>query len=559
MAVNRFNSSESLKIVPLGGVGEVTKNMFVYQFGKKCIIVDCGFGFPSSEMLGVDFVIPDISYLLENNLEILGIVATHGHEDHIGAIPYIAPQLGAPIFGSKVTIELIKEKLTDFPNLPDLVLNRVNLDDSIQLGPFKIDFVKVAHSVPESLNLLITSPVGRVYHGSDFKFDLTSASDQRADIARIAKFGSSNILLLLSDCLRAEKIGFTQSEGVIKENFRRIVSTTAGKVIITTTSSNLFRIKQAIEIAALFGRKVCLVGKSIIKASEVAKRLGYFDVQGVNFVEVEQLSRLNDNQLLLIVAGSQAQSSSALSQIANNQHPFVKIKSGDSVVFSSDPIPGNIDSVYTLIDNLAKLGAEVVYSDILDDLHVSGHGAADELMLLVSLLKPKFVMPISGGYRQMTAYRRLVKKLGYQDNQIILGESGRIVEISDNQVKLTEKIRLRKIMVDGLGVGDVGSVVLRDRQQIAADGFVIVIVPVDSDSGDIVGEPDIVSRGFVYMNRSKKLISNAKKVVSASLPKRNGQIIDWFFVRRQIEDNLERFLYNETRRRPMILPVVIEV
>ncbi len=558
MKSGRFTKNDSMvKIVPLGGAGEVTKNMFVYQYGHECVIVDCGLGFPSTEMLGVDFVIPDVSYLLDRQLKVLGLVITHAHEDHIGAIPYIAPLLKAPIFASPLTAAFIKAKLEDFPGV-NLRINLIDPDQSLHLGPFKVNFIRVAHSVPDSLHLLIRSPVGLIYHASDFKFDLTAPS-QPTDVAKIARFGNEGVLLLLSDCLRAEKPGVTPSEETIKETFAHITASTKGKVLITTTSSNLFRIKQAIEVAVSQGRKVALVGRSVIKAVDIAFRMGIFHFPLATFVELDQVRTLPANQLLLIVAGSQAQPESALSQIANDQHEVVRISKGDSVVFSADPIPGNIDAVYALIDSLVKLGAQVVYSDILDDLHVSGHAAAFELMLLVSLLKPQFVMPISGGFRQMAAYVQLAKQMGFSDDRIILAQTGRVVEVQPRLIKLGSQISLRNVLVDGLGVGDVGSVVLRDRQQIAEDGFVVVIVPVDTETGRVAGKPDIVSRGFVYMNRSKRLIRKAEQIVVNCLGGQTGRITDWYFVRRHIEDNLKRFLYNETKRRPMILPVVIEV
>ena len=550
---------ETVKIIPLGGAAEVTKNMFIYQYGNDCLVVDCGFGFPNTSMLGVDFVIPDISYLIDNNLRVQAMVITHGHEDHIGAIPYIAPQLKAPIFATPITAGLIKSRLEDFPQLTNLKINVVSPKEQVMAGPFKVELVRVSHSVPDSVNLVIKTPVGTVYHGSDFKFDFTPVDNQPADVGKITSVGNENVLLLLSDCLRAEKAGFTPSERTVKETIAQVTATTGGKVLVTTASSNLSRIKQAIEVAIEQHRKVAFIGRSIVKTGEVARSLGYFSFPKDNFIDPEAIAKITDNRLMLIVAGSQGQPESALSQIANQQHRFVKVKSGDSVIFSADPIPGNVDDVHILIDNLTRLGAKVAYSDILDDLHVSGHAAANELMLLISLLRPKFVMPISGNHRQMAAYAQLAQKMGYGEQNIILTESGQIVELRPWQVKVAGKIELRNVMVDGLGVGDIGSVVLRDRQQIAADGFVVVIVPVNRNTGKVSGAPDIVSRGFVYMNRSKSLIAKAEAIVINCLNEQPGRITDWHFVRRHIGDNLEKFLYNETKRRPMILPVVIEV
>lgn len=553
--------SPSLKIIPLGGIGSVTKNMYVYEYGGKIIIVDCGVGFPDVGMLGVDFVIPDISYLRDKKDKILGIVITHGHDDHIGGLPYILPELNVPVYATPLTCGLIEARIEEAFEKNGFKPNIVPKKDSekLNLGPFEIEFVHVTHSVPDSTNLIIRTPAGTVYHGSDFKFDWTPIDGRYSEVEKMAKVGGEGVLLLLSDCLRAEKQGYTLSERVIEETFIRELARSPKKFIITTASSSLSRIKEAVDASLRFQRKVAIVGKSIQKAVAVGKRFGYFDYPDDVFVKPEEISRISPEKLTLIIAGSQGQPGSSMSQIANREHKFVQIEEGDTVMFSADPIPGNVDAIHVLIDDLTRLGARVLYSDILDDLHVSGHAAKNELALLIGLLHPKYVMPISGTFRHMKAYATLAKEMGYQNEKIILADNGDVIQARDGRVFMSEKVEIKNVMVDGLGVGDIGSVVLRDRQVMAEDGIVVVIVPIDQETGTVAAKPDIVSRGFVYMGESQELINNAQKVVEDCLSDHKGKISDWRFLRRHIEDTLEKFLYNETKRRPMILPVVVEV
>jgi len=552
-------NSPKLRIIPLGGIGNVTKNMFVYEFLGHILIVDCGVGFPDVGMLGVDFVIPDISYLRDKKDKILGIVITHGHDDHIGGLPYILPELNVPVYATPLTCGLIRARLEEAYEKNGFRAKIIPTPDSsiLNMGPFEIRFVHMTHSVPDATNLIIKTPVGTIYHGSDFKFDWTPVDGRYSDVNKIAKAGGEGVLLLLSDCLRAEKEGYTLSEKMIEETFDREISHSPKKFIVTTASSNLSRIKQAIEVSQKFGRRVGVVGRSIRKVVEIGQEMGYFSYPKSLFVSPEEISKIDPSKLTLIVAGAQGQPGSSMSQIANRQHRQVSIEGGDTVVFSADPIPGNVDGIHVLVDNLTHLGARVLYSDVLDDLHVSGHAAKNELAMLIGLLHPKYLMPISGTFRQMTAYLRLALEMGYQKEKILLADEGDVVSASEGKVYIDGEVEVKNVMIDGLGVGDVGSVVLRDRKVMADEGIVVVIVPVDEKNGQVAAKPDIVSRGFVYMGESQELINRAQEVVEQCIGK--GKISDWHYLRRHIEDTLEKFLYNETKRRPMILPVVIEV
>lgn len=560
----KVQKSGSLRLIPLGGTGDVTKNMYVYEYRTNpqtisdILIVDCGIGFPDEAMYGIDLVIPDISYLKDKKDKIRAIVLTHGHEDHIAALPYILPELKVPVYGTRLTSALAEVKLQDF-GLHTQV-NTINNEDILRIGPFTVEFVHVTHSIPDAANLIIRTPVGIFYHGSDFKFDWTPIDGMQTKVGKIAAVSSEGILCLLSDCVRVESPGYTLSEQVIEDTLEKEIRSCRGKFIFTTQSSNISRIQQAINVAIRNNRKICFLGRSIEENVKVARKLKYLEFPDMYVVSEKELKRYQPQELALIVTGSQAQPNSALSRIAEGQHKYVSIHSGDAVVFSADPIPGYENVVHNLIDILTIAGAKVSYSEVLDELHVSGHGAANDLALMIGLVSPKYIIPIGGTYRQMKHYSLLAQKMGYKDKQIILPNQGDIIEFDcNNSARIAGRLDLKNIMVDGLGVGDVGNVVLRDRQTMANEGIVIVVVPIEQATGRVTAEPDIISRGFVYMKESGKLIDDAKKVVINSLRLKKGRIFDWQYVRRQIEGNLEEFLYRETHRRPLILTVVIKV
>lgn len=548
----------SLKIIPLGGVGGVTKNMYIYELPSDIIIVDCGIGFPDEAMLGIDLVIPDITYLKDKRHKIRGIIVTHPHDDHIGGLPYIWPELQCPIFASKLAAGFIKNKFAE-QRLPTDKIKLIDFNQDLRLGAFNISFYRVSHSVPDSSGLVIETPVGRIIHQADFKLDWTPVIGSPTEVGKVALAGDKGVLLMLIDSLRVEKSGYNISEKAIQPTFEDIERSTRGKLLITTASSNIGRVQQAINVAVEVGRKVALVGRSMESNFQVARDLGYLHVPPGVVVATDEIRRFPDNKLLLIVAGSQGQPGSALSRIANNDHRFVNLKKEDTVVFSADPIPSSESAQHALIDKLAKAGSDVHYTAMTDALHVSGHATADEIKVMINLARPKYLMPIGATFRHMKVFSHLAEELGWGKEQVILAEDGQIIEVTPQRVAAGNRIEIRNIYVDGLGIGDVGNIVLRDRRVMAEEGIVLVVVPVDARTSQLAGEPDIVSRGFVFEKESEELLNGAKSVVKSVLSDHPDSILDWRFTRRHIEENLERYFYEETKRRPMVLPLVVEV
>lgn len=547
-----------LKIIPLGGVGDVTKNMYVYEYGDDIVIVDCGVGFPNEAMLGIDLVIPDISYLKDKKHKIKAFVISHGHDDHIGGLPYIWPELQVPIYASRLTAGFIKVKFTEAA-LPQDVIKTVAVDQRLDLGVFKISFYAVSHSIPEARGIVIDTPAGKIIHQSDFKFDWTPVVGSVVEVSKIAQVSASGVRLLLIDALRSEVAGYNLSERTVQPTFTEIEQKTSGKLLITTTSSNISRIQQAVNVAVSSGRKVAFLGRSMDSNAQVARDLGYLNVPGGVMIAPDEIKRFADNRLMLIVAGSQGQPGSSLSRIANNDHKFVRLKKADGVVFSADPIPGSESAQHALIDKIAQTGVDVYYTALTDSLHVSGHAASEELKLMINLIRPEFVMPIGATFRQMKAFDGLVRDLGYKEEQILLGEDGVVVKVEDRRVIKDGLVETKNIYVDGLGVGDVGNIILRDRKVMAEEGIVLVVVPLDAKTSKVAGEPDLVSRGFIFEKESEGLIGEAHTVVKKALADHPEGILDWRFTKRHIQETLEEFFYKETKRRPMILPVVVEV
>lgn len=547
-----------LRIIPLGGVGDVTKNMYIYEYGNDIIIVDCGVGFPDEGMPGVDLVIPDITYLRDKKSKIRAMVITHGHEDHIGSLPFIWPELQVPIYTRKLTAGFIRSKFTEH-NLPKNQIFEVKMDDKLSLGVFSLSFYQVSHSVPDSMAIVIETPVGRIVHQADFKIDWTPPSGQKTDVNKAALLGAEGVKLLMTDCLRVEKPGFNLSEQSIEDSFEKAAKETKGKLLITTTSSNVSRLQQAVNVAEKTGRKVALSGRSIENNFQVARDLGYLKVSAGLVISLDAISSFADDKLLILIAGAYGQPGSSLSRVAGGTHKQIRLGVGDSVVFSADPIPSTESAQYALIDSLFLAGANVYYSAITSDLHVSGHAAEGELKLMVGLLKPEYIIPIGGQVKQMKRFKDVFTKTGYGPDKIILPENGNVVLLSKDGIKINGSVSAQNVYVDGLGVGDIGTVVLRDRQVMSEEGVVIVVVPVDHQTGQLTSEPDIVSRGFVFEKISADLIDEAKAVVKKTLERESIRISDWRFIRRLIEEELDKFLYHVTERRPLILPVVVEV
>jgi ribonuclease J len=555
---------DTVRLISLGGAGNVTKNLYVYEYrydGKlrDILIVDCGVGFPEPEMYGVDLVIPDVRYLSDKKDKIRGIIFTHGHDDHIGGIPYIYPKLGKiPMWGTRLTAAFANIKLTE-AKIKTLV-TPVDFSDVLKLGPFTISFVRMTHSIPDAANLIIETPIGIFYHGSDFKFDFRPLDGKKSELDKINSAGKKGVLCLLSDCLGSERRGFTASEQVVGESIEKELSRCSGKFIFTTQSSNISRIQLAIEIAIKYNRQIAFFGRSMDQNIEASVKIDYMHFPREMIIRDRDLKRLPPTKQFLIVAGSQGQPESALTRMANDNHKFVSISEGDTVLFSADPIPGNEHNVEALIEQLYRKGARVSYSDIMEDVHVSGHGSQGDQMLLLSAVGPKYIIPIGGTYSHIMQYRRLAQELGYDKKDILIPDDGDVLEFTrDNRPYLTQKLELENIMVDGLGVGDVGEIVLRDRQTIATEGIVVIVVPMDTNSGKVTAEPDVITRGFIYVKDSRMLIEQIKRVVLESLKLKKGRIIDWHFVRKNVEENVGFYLKKETGREPLIVPVIVEV
>ncbi len=552
------NYKQQLKIIPLGGVGDVTKNMYIYEYGQDIIIIDCGVGFPDEAMLGVDLVIPDIAYLKDKIDRIKAIIITHPHDDHLGGLVYIWPELKCPIYATNLAVGFIKNKFIE-AHLPKEHIQIINPENRLTLGVFSISFYRVSHSVPDSIGMMIETPSVRVIHQSDFKLDWTPIIGKPTEIGKIAQYSEKGIDLLLIDALGSEKQGYNAPERTILPTFKKIAEEATGKILLTTASSNISRIQMAINVAAEVGRKVCLVGRSMEGNFQVARDLGYLHIAPGLIIPQEEIKRFTEDKLFLIVAGSQGQPGSALSRVANNDHKFIFLKKGDVVIFSADPIPSTETAQHALIDRLARMGADVRYREMEDALHVSGHETAEEIKMMIGIIKPKALVPIGATYRGMVAFSKLAKDLGFTDRQILLAEDGQIINVTSGSSQIDGRIEIRNIYVDGLGVGDVGNIILKDRQVMAEEGIVLVIVQVDSHSGKLVGEPDIVSRGFVFEKEAEELLSSAKNVVKSCLSDHQSVVLDWRFTRNHIEENLNRFFFEEMHRRPMILPLIVEV
>jgi ribonuclease J len=555
---NNNSDGGTLKLIPLGGVGDVTKNMYVYEYGNDIIIVDCGVGFPDEAMPGVDLVIPDIEYLRDKKDKIRGIIITHGHDDHIGGLPFIWPELQAPIYTQRLTAGFIKAKFAEH-NLPKNKVIELKFDQTLKLGVFDLSFYVVSHSIPDSQGIVIKTPVGTIIHQADFKIDWTPVSGQVTDVNKIAQIGAQGVKLLLMDCLRVEKPGFNKSEKSIEETFEKAALNTPGRLLITMTSSNVSRMQQAINVASKLGRKVALAGRSFENNFQVARDLGYLDVPPGIMIHPEAVSSFAPGKLLILIAGSQGQEGSALDRVANNEHKTIKLKEGDSVIFSADPIPSTESAQSALIDSLTKLDVNVYYSAITSDLHVSGHAALEELRLMINLIKPQYMLPIGGTYKHMKVFSNMAQDLGYKKDQILDIIDGDIIWMDREEIKVDGRIEVQNVFVDGLGIGDVGSIVLRDRKVMAEEGIVVVILPIHQQTGKLGGEPDVISRGFVFGGDAEDLLTEARDIVKSLLNENDRKIADWRFVRKRIEEELGLFFYKHTERRPLVLPVVVEV
>ena len=553
------NPLDKVKIIPLGGVGEIGKNMFVVHYGEEIIVLDAGLMFPEEEMLGVDIVIPDITYLLEHKEKIKGIFLSHGHEDHIGALPYILQKINVPIYGTRLTLGLLKIKLDEFELQHDTVLHEIKADKEIQTGSFNISFFVTNHSIPDSVGIVLKTPAGTIVYTSDFKFDHTPVHGEITDFHTLAELGREGVLVALVDSTNAERPGYTRSEKEVGERLEEIFLSAEGRIIIVTFASNVHRIQQIVNAASFSGRKVAVDGWSMVNVVEIAQKLGYLHIPGNTLIDVEEVKKFPQNRIVVLTTGTQGEPMSALARLANANHRKLEIIPKDTVVIAASPIPGNEKLVSRTIDNLFRRGAKVIYEDV-SGIHVSGHGSQEEIKLMLNLLRPKYLIPVHGEYRHLIHHADLAEKLGMKQENIFIVENGSILEFSALQGKLLSSVSAGGIFVDGLGVGDVGNVVLRDRQILSREGIFIIVMTIDHKEKRIVSGPDIVSRGFVYVKESERLFDEAKENVTKVLETLiQKNISDWPTIKNSIRDSIGKFLWEKTGRKPMILPVIMEV
>lgn len=545
-------------VIPLGGLGEIGKNMTVIQYGNDIIVIDAGLAFPDDDMFGIDLVIPDMSYLIENRDKVRAVVITHGHEDHIGGLSYLLNEVNVPVYATKLVCGLIEGKLKE-NHITNYTLNEVHHGDEVQIGCMKVGFIHTNHSIPDASALYFRTPVGTIVHTGDFKMDLTPVDGRQMDIHKFAELGRRGVLLLMSDSTNAERAGYTESETTVGHAFRKAFRAAKGRIILATFASNISRIQQAINTAVQFKRKVTVLGRSMVNNVQIAIELGYLDVPEGVLIEPDELNRYPDDQILILTTGSQGEPMAGLSRMASNNHRSVSIMPGDTVIISATPIPGNETGVGRTIDNLMRLGANVIAGRD-KKIHVSGHASQEELKLMLELIKPKYFIPVHGEYRMLKTHGDLAVMMGVAKDHVLIGDNGQIFEFSNRSGHKTGHVNAGRVFVDGLGVGDVGNIVIRDRQQLAMEGIVIVVMTLAKGTSHPLAGPDIVSRGFVYVRDSEELIREAHDRVAAVLERcEAGNIREWAVIKSQVRDTLSRYLYEKTRRRPMILPIIMEV
>nr|WP_172194495.1 MULTISPECIES: ribonuclease J [Saccharibacillus] len=559
--VKKNNTAEKLTIFALGGVGEIGKNMYVVQYGDDIVVIDAGLKFPEEDMLGIDLVIPDISYLTENRDKVRAIIVTHGHEDHIGGLPYVLKHLNVPLYATKLTLGLIENKLREANLLGETKRILINADSELKLGStLTATFFKTNHSIPDSVGVCIETPEGNVVHTGDFKFDHTPVNDQFADLQRMAEIGQKGVLALLSDSTNAEKPGFTPSERSVGVVLEDIFRKARQRVVVATFASNVHRIQQVVNAAVATDRKIVVIGRSMVNVVAIASELGYLEIPEGMIIEPEEINRIGADRVAILCTGSQGEPMSALSRMARSTHRKVDILPGDTVIIAATPVPGNEKYVGRTIDALFRLGAEVIYSGSNKGVHVSGHGSQEELKLMLNLMRPKFFIPIHGEYRMLRKHAQLGESIGVDPDNIFLIDIGDTVEIHNGEARKAGKVPSGNVLIDGLGVGDVGNIVLRDRKLLSQDGILVVVVTLSKQDGRIVSGPDIISRGFVYVRESEGLLDEANRVVTSTLQRLMSENVnEWASLKSGVKDSLGRFLFDQTRRRPMILPIIMEV
>lgn len=550
--------SQKLQIIPLGGLGEIGKNMTVIRYNDDILVVDAGLMFPDDEMLGIDLVIPDISYLIENQDKVKAVVLTHGHEDHIGALPYLLKRLSVPVYGTRLTLGILEGRLKE-NNVDSSNLTAVEPGDIINAGCFSVGFIRINHSIPDAVSLSIKTPLGMVIHTGDFKLDYTPVDGKMTDFRRFADLGNKGVLVMLADSTNAEREGHTPSERIVGAAFEKAFRNARERILIATFSSNVQRIQQVIDTACRFKRKVAVLGRSMVNVVNISLELGYLSAPEGVLIDIDEINNYPSSQIVIVTTGSQGEPMSALTRMALSDHRKVSIVPGDTIIISATPIPGNEKLVSRTVDKLLKLGANVIYGRD-KEIHVSGHASQEELKLMHNLVRPKFFIPVHGEYRHLVRHAKLAQELGMPKENIFISENGQILEFTREKGAPAGKVTAGPVLVDGLGIGDVGNIVLRDRRQLSQDGILIIVVSIHKESGAVVSGPDIVSRGFVYVRESEALMDGAREKIQQALVKcEEGNITEWATIKSNVRDALGRYLYEKTRRRPMILPIIMEV
>lgn len=554
-----MESKKKIKVIPLGGLGEVGKNITVIEYGEEIIVVDCGMTFPDSEMYGIDVVIPDVSYLVKNKERIKGFFITHGHEDHIGAIPYILKQVNAPIYATKLTIGLIENKLEEHKMLDIVDLNVVEAGDTIPLEKVKVEFIRTNHSIADSCALAIHTPLGIVVHTGDIKVDFTPVDGKVIDLQRLAKIGKQGVLLLMADSTNACHPGYTMSEKTVGETLDNLFGKGKGRIIVATFASNIHRLQQIINSSIKYGRKVAFSGRSMEKISDVAAKLGYLDIPEGLLIDLKDLKLYNSNQITIVTTGSQGEPMSALTRIASSTHKNIQIEKDDMIIISANPIPGNEKAVSRVINDLTQKGAQVIYKSI-EEIHVSGHACEQELKLLQSILKPKYFVPVHGEYKHLRKHILIAEEVGLEKGKSFILENGEVLSVNRKSACISGKVQAGNVLVDGSGIGDVGNIVLRDRKNLSQDGIINIIVAIERESHSVVSGPDIITRGFIYVRESEELVKNIKDISYESIQNSlDKNIFKWSEIKNNIRNDVGLFIYSKTKRKPIIVPIIMEV
>lgn len=552
-------NKKKLKVIPLGGLQEIGKNITAFEYGDDIIVVDCGLAFPEDDMLGIDLVIPDVSYLTKNKDRVRGIVLTHGHEDHIGGMPYILRDINVPVYGTRLTLGLLAYKLEEHGLMSTTRLVNVEPGETIQIESFKVEFIRSTHSIADTVALALHTPVGVVIHTADFKIDYTPIEGKPIDLARLGELGKKGVLLLMCDSTNVERPGYTMSERTVGETLEEIFMDAKNRIIVASFASNVHRVQQIINASFKFNRKVAVVGRSMVNVVKVATELGYLAIPESTMIDIDQVDRYPNEKVVIITTGSQGEPMSALSRMAASEHRKIEIEPGDLVIISASPIPGNEKSIFKVINELFKKGADVIYES-LADVHVSGHACQEELKLIHNLVKPKFFMPVHGEYRHLKQHANLAHKLGMPMENIFLMEIGKVLELTSDTAKINGSVTSGRVLVDGLGVGDVGNIVLRDRKHLSQDGLIVVVITTEKETGQVIAGPDIISRGFVYVRESEDLIDKVREIVKKTIIKCEGKNRnDWSSKKSIIKDELRDYLFEKTKRKPMILPIIMEI